>query len=353
MSSNEVHIRSADQDAGVSIGRKYRRILIVLMGSLGDVARGLGVVRVLKKADATCQVSWLVEPACYDLVRLHPDIDEILVFERPRGWRAIAGLIGKLRRRRFDLVLDLQRHLKSGFFSRMTGAPRRIGFHPRDSKEFNWIFQTEYIERKGEKASKFEHYMAFLDALCCERPPHPDFGIRDAVAGMRPLIPERHRPYVVFVLGSRWASKDWPREGYEALAREVLTRSGLSIVLVGGPAQATAAAQVADRLTSERLIDQTGKTTVSELARTILDARAVVGPDSGPGHLAAALGVPYISLFGPTAPGRTAPYGNEDLVVQARVACAPCYRRKCPGLDALCMRLISPRSVVERLAAFY
>ena len=93
-----------------------------------------------------------------------------------------------------------------------------------------------------------------------------------------------------------------------------------------------------------------GKTSLLELVAVLKAATVGVGPDSGPGHLAAAGGTPYVSLFGPTAPARTAPYGSEHLVVQSGVSCAPCYKKRCPGLGRLCMRLISVEAVHKKLS---
>ena len=88
---------------------------------------------------------------------------------------------------------------------------------------------------------------------------------------------------------------------------------------------------------------------MKELVTIISQCRLGVGPDSGPGHIASAFGVPYISIFGPTSPLRVAPVGNEDLVVSAKIGCSPCYRRTCPGLNKLCMRLISVPAVLDRV----
>jgi ADP-heptose:LPS heptosyltransferase len=92
------------------------------------------------------------------------------------------------------------------------------------------------------------------------------------------------------------------------------------------------------------------KTSLLELVAILKAAAVGVGPDSGPGHLAAAVGTPYVSLFGPTSPKRVAPYGSEHLVVESGVSCAPCYKKECPGLEKLCMRLVTVEAVEEKLS---
>ena len=122
-----------------------RRILIVLLGALGDVARGLTVASQLKDLEAGIHITWLIEPKCRELLRYCQDIDETIVFERGRGIGALFALRRELRQRRFDLTLDLQRHFKSGLFSRLSRASQRIGFHRRNAKELNWLFSTATI----------------------------------------------------------------------------------------------------------------------------------------------------------------------------------------------------------------
>src|SRR5690606_14219230 len=99
----------------------------------------------------------------------------------------------------------------------------------------------------------------------------------------------------------------------------------------------------------QRVVNTIGRTTLDDLNGLLAAARACVGPDSGPAHMAAAVGTPHITLFGPTSPERTAPYGSEHLVVRSSIGCAPCYRRRCPGLGRLCMRMLSPEAVWSKL----
>jgi ADP-heptose:LPS heptosyltransferase len=185
-------------------------MLVILMGSIGDVARGLTIASGLKRAFPETKLSWLVEPTCAPLVRANPLIDEVLVFERRTPLQGVIKLRGELRERSFDVTLDLQRHLKSGFFSWLSGASRRIGFHPRDSKEGNWLFQTEYIEAAPKDYSKLRHYQLFLKALGITPPSEPEFvPAAPTTAEASALMREAGAPFVLFVLGSSWESKNW------------------------------------------------------------------------------------------------------------------------------------------------
>lgn len=328
-------------------------ILIVLMGSLGDVARGLPLVGAIKTAWPHAKISWLVEPKSYGVVALHSGIDEVIRFERGRGLDAVRELRRVLQTRQFDIVLDLQRHLKSGVFSWFTGARRRIGFHREDAKEGNWIFSTETIPAQGEELPKINHYLSFLTALDIPVPEKLDFGISERVAGIE--LPSDlctlPSPAVGVVLGSSWRSKDWVAEGYDDLIRSLLARTTAAIVLLGDSATRNLAGTLIAAHRSARVVSTAGRTSVEQLAAVISRLVVVCGPDSGPGHIAAALGVPYVGLYGPTNPARTAPYLSEKLAVTSCLGCAPCYRRECPGLGQLCMRLLSPVAVFEQVRA--
>ena len=142
-------------------------ILIILMGSLGDVARGLCLVSHIKDHLPDSRVSWLIEARRIDLVNFHPQLDKIIVFDRSKGAAGVWDLYQALRREHFDVTLDLQRIFKSGLFSLLSGARRRIGFHRRNSKEFNWLFNNEYIPYFRENLSKLDHYLKLPNTWAC------------------------------------------------------------------------------------------------------------------------------------------------------------------------------------------
>ena len=324
------------------------RILVVLMGSLGDVARGLCLLKPLRRQFPTARISWLVEPTSEALVRLHPDIDRVVVFQRKAAIRGVFRLLRELRAEQYDVTLDLQRHAKSGFFSFLSRAPRRIGFHRSDAKELNWLWNTDEIGAYGETINKVRHYLAFLAPLGIPAPAQVEFGFEN-------LTPEqlggRHTSlkkgsFVAVVMGSRWESKDYPLSGIVELVGLLKLRQ-MAVVLVGGKDQINNAKSVAE--IHPDVTNIVGETTIPELMGVLKQAAVAVGPDSGPGHLCSTLGKKYITLFGPTSATRTAPFGSEGLAIESAVACRPCYLRKCPGLDKLCLRLIHPTEIMARI----
>lgn len=332
-----------------------QRVLIVLLGALGDVARGTAVAAQLKDLIPGVHVTWLIEPKFHSLLSYSPDVDEVLVFRRGAGLRAMIESVRQLRRHSFDLTLDLQRHLKSGFLSLMSGAPRRIGFHRRNAKEGNWLFNTETIPAAPLESSKLERYMDFIRALGFRELAPQRGAIRAPLDRLQSLRARGELPsenFVALVLGSSWPSKDLPVTGYVRIA-ELLNGHGVNeIVLVGAADQQSAGVTVRSALPSVRVFDLIGKTDLGELLAVLAGSRVVIGPDSGPAHLAGALNIPYVTLFGPTSALRTAARGNEHLAIASRVACRPCYRRRCPGLDTLCMRLIPLEEVIDKVLPF-
>ena len=328
-------------------GRTY---LFVLTGSLGDVVRGLPLVDAIKASDPAAQITWLIEDTWQKILSMHPRIDRMIVFERKRGWRGVVSLWRALRNERFDVVFDLQRNFKSGIFNRWARATTRVGFHPRDSKEGNWIFQTDYIPRRGDSISKTDHYLLFLDAVGIQQPETLTFGFEeiDSAALIGDLLDAAHCP-IVMVLGSSWPSKDWLVSGYAQLIDLIRKRSSSSVILAGDPSQSPIANQLLAAVGNERIINLVSKTTLIQLVGVLHRAKVAVGPDSGPGHISAAVGTPYVTLFGPTNPVRVAPYRMQHLSLRVDLGCSPCYRRECPGLNKFCMRLISPEAVFEKI----
>ena len=326
-------------------------ILIILMGSLGDVARGLCLVSHIKTHRPAARVSWLIEKRRTDMVAFHPRLDSVIVFDRSRGIAGVWDLYQSLRREHFDIVLDLQRIFKSGFFSLLTGARRRIGFHRRNSKEFNWLFNNEVIPYFSESRSKLEHYLKFMEYLELPELETADFGFDtlDVNRTVPPHVAKIQGSFIAVVMGSSWDSKDWDFNGYYNFVQYIIETQNRHVVLLGGNSQMKLAADLAKKLNSPKVIDLTGNSLL-EMTAVLKAAAAAVGPDSGPGHLSAAVGTPYVTLFGPTPANRHAPYGCNHLVVQSSLDCAPCYKKQCPDRNKECMTGIDVSEVADKIS---
>ncbi len=320
------------------------------MGSLGDVSRGLSLVAPLKAAFPDCRIVWLIEPKCLDIVQLAEGIDRIVLFERGKGLRAIIKLFKELRSEQYDICLDLQRHFKSGFFSRLSGAKRIIGFHRNDSKEFNWLFSSETISEMPDNLPKIEHYWEFLKCIGVEN--HKSAKVKLKLIEKtdlgQQLKVDLSVPYLVINMGSAWESKDWDLDKYFYTLRDLARhKPDYKFLLCGAGSHKEFAAELEKKLEEFQgsFINLCAKTSLAELVSLIAYSKLVFGPDSGPGHLASMLEVPFVGVFGPTDTDRTAPYGDKVALLTAQVLCRPCYKRKCPGLGQICMKLIDTKDV--------
>ncbi len=324
-----------------------QRILVILLGAIGDVTRALPLLARLRRAYPQAHIAWAVEPAAAALLDYHPALDEILLYQRSRGSQTFLPFLRTVRNHHFDLVLDLQRHLKSGLVSLWSRAPVRLGFHRSNTKEGNWLFNTHTIEAVPDFSLKLAQYLKFADALGL-----PDDGVRFDLR-LRPqeeqkvetLLAGTIRPFAVFFLGSRWPSRFWFPQATAEVARVLQQEYGMGIVLVGGPSEVAFAQQVSEAM-GTAVTNLTSKTSLRDLIGVFSRARFALGPDCGPMHIAAAADIAVISLWGATSPLRSAPWGSEAFVIRGEAACSPCYVRRCP-IGRACMRRITPGQVLE------
>lgn len=327
-----------------------RNILVVLHGSIGDVTRALPLANLLRCGFPKARIVWSIEPPAFSLVEGHPAVDEVILFDRNHWWKSIAPFLKQIRSRRFDLVLDLQRILKSGLISWLTGSPYRVGFHRSDCKEFNWLFNNHYIPATGEEVSKLNHYLRFAEFLGLQTYPI-EWKIRltteerDSVERMLQGVGNSFAAYFV---GSRWESKLWFPEQTAKSAAEVRRRYGLEIVLLGGQDDVPFAEKVISHAPGIRITNYVGKTTLRQAIGILARSRVAVGPDTGLMHLSAAVGTPVVSLWGATSPVRTGPYGHENLIIRGRAVCSPCYLKRCP-IGRICMQSIGVEEVVAKV----
>lgn len=331
-----------------------RRVLIVLHGAIGDVVRALPLLGRMRSAWPSAHIAWAVEPKSSPVLERHPWLDEIILYDRAYAPWSFLPFLKKIRAGRFDLVLDLQRHLKSGIISKISRAPDRFGFDASNTKEFNHLFSNHQIAPQPTMRLKLLQYQAFGDAL--NLAPEPiEFGLApsdDERMRAREMLRDAPRPLLGVILGSSWPSRIYFPESTAAVIRELArTDAGapaLFPVLLGGPGERDLAADVMRHLTDAPALNLAGHTTLRDLIAIFPECAAAFGPDSGPMHIAAAVGCPVVSLWGSTAPERSAPWGFADLAVAGAIPCHPCYLRHCP-IGRECMRRISPEEVSAKV----
>ncbi|WP_371372144.1 lipopolysaccharide heptosyltransferase II [Sporomusa aerivorans] len=333
----------------------YRNILIVKLSAIGDVIHALPVASALKKCFSQARITWIVEPPAYDLLTNNPYIDEIIVFEKAK-FKSLSGFyqyapafIKTLRAKQFDLALDLQGLFKSAAISLLSGAPRRFVYcNAREGSDK----VGKRICGPNSQGHVVERYFDVVRELGCNIT-NPEFviNITDEEAAVAAAIAKQagltlESPYIVLMPGTNWPNKCWPADKFAQLADQLFA-SNLIPVLVGGNAEKNVISEIAAQ-TAILPIDISGRTTLKQLAHIIKNARAVVAGDTGPMHLAAALGTPVIALFGPTDPNRNGPYGLGHHVVTIQRDCQGCWQRQCPeGKD--CLSDIDVKIVYEAL----
>jgi len=327
-----------------------QRILIVLLGAIGDVTRALPLLERLRRGYPNGHIIWAVEPPAAPLLLHHPSLDALLVFDRSRGAPAFLRFLRNIRALRADVTLDLQRHLKSGVVSRASRAPVRLGFHRRNSREGNWLFNTHTIEPMPHFSSKLQQFLRFGDWLGLDAAP-VTFGLR-LTESEEPRIDELlggvRAPFVAAFVGSSCESRLWFPDRTAAVA-DALAARGIGTVLIGGSDDVEFAAAVA-RQTRAPVLNVAGRTSLRDLVGIFARAAGAFGPDSGPMHIAAAVGTPVVSLWGATSARRSAPWGSQDSVLIGEASCSPCYLKVCP-IGRLCMQHISVPAVLEKIVA--
>ncbi len=308
-----------------------RRILLIKLSSLGDIVHTLPALAALRTRFPSARIDWLVARGYEDLLEGHPALDGVRVFERKwiAGLRVNRRLLEGLRSGRYDVVLDFQGLFRSGLLAFLARAPRRIGF--ANGREMSPWFYTERMTPPPDRLHAVDRYLALLEPLGI-REPAVEFPlswgveVEDAVSALL-VDGGEDRPLAVLHPFGRWPTKRWEHGRYLAVAQK-LASSGWQVAFVGGRGHR---ADVKGWLgnASPRVMNLVGKLSLKGLAALLKRARVLVTNDSGPMHLAVAVGTPVVALFGPTDPALTGPYGNGGNVIRAGIACSPCFRRAC------------------------
>ena len=295
------------------------RVGIVMMSAVGDAVHVLPLLTALKRHDPASHVTWVLQPGAASLVRGHRAVDEIVEFDRARGWRAYPAVRGELARRPFDAVLALQVYFKAGLVTSFTKAPVKLGFDHARARDLNWLFTTHRVPpREGQHVQ--DQYFEFLEAL---RVPHEpvvwDLGPWDHErAWQREFLSRFDRPIAPIVVGTSKPEKDWMPERWAAVCDALHSDFGLHPVLVGGR---SARESAAERIILDRARVPVASALGSGLRNLvgILDGAALVlSPDTGPLHMTVALNRPVVSLMGYTNPKRVGPYRRfHDLLIDA------------------------------------
>ncbi len=324
----------------IPIKKNPKKILIIKPSSLGDIVHSLPFLNAINNTFPYAEIHWVVAKGLESLLENHPMIKRLWVINKDQ-WKnlkkikktasELKNLFKKLADESYDIVIDLQGLLRSGILTYATSSPIRIGF--KEAREGSSLFYTNKIE-SGMEIHAVDRYLKIASAIGCE--------IEDVKFPM-PLIKEsenikklkeNNKDYAVLVPVARWETKKWPSENFGKLASILNLKS----VVVGSLSDAKIANEI-ELCSGGKALSMAGKTDMKDLISIIKGSKYVVTNDSGPMHIAAAVGVKVFALFGPTNPLRTGPYGDDNVVITSGASCSPCYKKKCR--DKHCMDSIS------------
>lgn len=337
-----------------------RSILLIKLSAIGDVVHTLPLLEVLKKNYPAAKIDWLVEEEAWPIIEGHRDVDRVIVSFRkswqkklfspgqgPAALKEIKRFVRTVRSRRYDLVIDLHGLFKSGVLTGLARGRRKIGF--TGGKEGSMLFLTDRPYPFDYNRHALDRYLQAAEYLGCST--HSWKGTiplqEKDTGGIDRLLAARLSPEDTIVAinpMARWITKLWEEERFTLLAKRMQEQLHCRVLFTGSPPDRPVIERIIEPI-HPRPLNLAGSTTLRELAYLYTRCRLLVTTDTGPMHIAAAMGVPVVALFGPTAPWRTGPYGTGHTVIRERLECSPCFKKKCAHLT--CMKRITVERVLH------
>jgi len=329
----------------------YRRILFIKPSSLGDIVHALPTLAALRHRFPQAHIAWLVKRQWAELVERVEGLDRV--------WAVGPGVaewlseVPRLRAEKFDLAVDLQGLFRSACMARLAGCPVRVGF--ANGREGSSLFYTRQVAVPTPDMHAVDRYLLVADALGAAKQATPQFRFRISPADREQVAEVLDRtgiragaPWIAMNVSARWPTKRWPVESFAAVADRLCEESMGPVVLIGGPDDRVDAQAVTALTKKSSMKDATGLTPLGLLPALLQSASLLLTNDSGPMHVAAAVGTPVIALFGPTSAARTGPYGKNHRVLARQLPCSPCFSRRCRNpIERECLTGIAPAEVVE------
>ena len=341
---------------------KPNSILIIKLSSIGDVVHSLPLLEVLRKNYPDAKIDWLVEQDAGQIIKGHKDINHIIVSSR-KSWskqllqtnkklspkKDITRFIKELRQTDYDWVIDIQGLFKSGILVFLSKGKRKVGLST--SREGSSMFLTEPPCPVDLDQHAIDRYLAIAKYLQCKDVPWKGEIPVDPVdeEHIEELFKDKglqDKKIIAINPMARWNTKLWDTQRFALLADRIKKEWTCEIIFTGSANDQTAIKRIMDTMTINA-VDMAGETTLKELAYLYSKCDLLVTTDSGPMHIAAAMGCPTVALFGPTAPWRTGPYGSGHVIIRDEIKCSPCFKKKCHHMT--CMKNITVDMVFDRV----
>ncbi len=327
----------------------YRHILFVKPSSLGDIVHAMPTCAAIRRAYPEARLTWLVKRQWAGLVERIDGVDRVWpVKSTLKGW---LSQVSPLRAERFDLVVDLQGLFRSAAIGWFSGSPLLVGF--ANGREGSSWFYSMRVPVPQLEMHAVDRYLLVAKAVGAVEPATPEFRFRipqtdyeeiDRLLSRFGITPGMR--WVAMSVSARWPTKRWPASSFAAVADRLQQEGYGAVVMIGGPDERAEVATVSGMMKTPA-IDLAGATAVGLLPGLLRRASLLITNDSGPMHIAAAVGTPLVAMFGPTSAVRTGPYGMGQSVLTGHVACSPCFSRTCHNSSHLeCLRAVSPEQVL-------
>jgi len=338
------------------------KILILKPSSLGDVIQALPVLRLLKLHFRNAEIFWWIDSALAPLLEDDPDLTGIVRFERKRWkslryWPEMARSIRWMREQKFDLVIDLQSLARSGAFAWLANGKFLVGLD--DAREGAHGYYDIAVPRKSFHTHAVDWYLSVLPQIGV--PIHNNFQWiperQETATKVESIFKSKLNPQsaicnsqlIVLQPGARWNNKRWPVENFSALVKLLAQKFPDARFAILGSADDKSLGEKISAAEPNRILNLCGETSLPEMIEWIRLCDLMITNDTGPMHVAAALGKPLVALFGPTEPRRTGPYGQLQNVLQIQLPCEPCMKSNCTWKNPIeCLTTISPQTVFER-----
>jgi heptosyltransferase I len=327
----------------------YRHILLIKPSSLGDIVHAMPTCAAIRRAYPKARLTWLVKREWAGLVERIDGVDRVWpVKSTLKGW---LSQVSPLRAEQFDLVVDLQGLFRSAAIGWFSGSPLLVGF--ANGREGSPRFYSQRVPVPQSEMHAVDRYLLVAKAVGAVESGTPEFRFRipqndydevDRVLSRSGVTPGTN--WVAMNVSARWQTKRWPPASFAEVAYRLQQEGWGAVVMIGGPDERAEVAEV-NRMMKTPAIDLAGATTVGLLPALLSRASLLITNDSGPMHVAAAVGIPIVALFGPTSAVRTGPYGAGHAVLSGNVPCSPCFSRTCHNTVPLeCLTMVSPQQVL-------
>jgi len=334
-------------------------ILIVKLSAIGDVIHSLPALNALRRHFPEAHITWLVEEAASGIVTSHTAVDRVLISDRKRWLKGLLGLsrpknlldifrfLAALRDTRYHVVIDFQGLLKSAVMVGLAKGRRKIGYNK--TREYSYLVLNEMVppfDMDKHAVFRYLHLAKELNADTELIEFNVPFGREEEQYVVSALHQKGWAGEAVVAINpmAKWRTKLWAAENFSRVADRLLSEHGVFVVFTGAGADHPEIQSIRSKM-RHGCADLSGLTDLKQLAALYEMAHCVIATDTGPMHLAAAVGTPVVALFGPTSPRRTGPFGEGHEIIHADWSCSPCFKRECEPVK--CMKDISPGQVLD------